>query len=132
MEVARPVLETFASPVLHMGDLGSGMITKIARNLLHYCGIAADWEGARLAAAAGVDVGRFAEAVRACEAWSGGRMGYGTSVAADGNLGMEEHVARYAVKDLEVALQLGDATGVELPAGELARELFRSLEARAR
>jgi 3-hydroxyisobutyrate dehydrogenase-like beta-hydroxyacid dehydrogenase len=124
VEAARPVLEAFGSPVLHMGALGSGMATKVARNMLHYCGIAGEWEGARLAAAAGIDVERFAEAVKACERLSGGTMGYGTSVPPDGDLSREEHVARYAVKDLDVARELGAAHDVELPVAELARTLF--------
>jgi 3-hydroxyisobutyrate dehydrogenase len=124
VETARPVLEVFGSPVLYMGPLGTGMITKVVRNMLHYSAIAAEWEGARLAANAGVDVERFAEAVRACEALSGGRMGYGTSVPGDGDLSRERHLARYGLKDLEVALQLGAERGVDLPAATLARQLL--------
>jgi 3-hydroxyisobutyrate dehydrogenase-like beta-hydroxyacid dehydrogenase len=124
VELARPVLEAFGDPVLYMGGLGSGMITKVARNMLHYCGIAAEWEGARLATSAGIDVERFAEAVRACERLSGGTMGYGTSVPVDGDLQREEHVARYALKDLDVALELGEAKSVDLPAATLAKRLF--------
>jgi 3-hydroxyisobutyrate dehydrogenase len=122
--LARPALEAFGEPVLYMGGLGSGMITKVARNMLHYCGIAAEWEGARLATSSGIDVARFAEAVQACERLSGGTMGYGTSVPADGDLHREEHVARYALKDLDVALALGEARDVKLPAAKLAKQIF--------
>jgi 3-hydroxyisobutyrate dehydrogenase len=124
VEAARPVLEVFGSPVLYMGPLGTGMITKVVRNMLHYSAIAAEWEGARLAVNAGIDVERFAEAVRACETLSGGRMGYGTTVPADGDLSREQHLARYGLKDLDVALELGAAQNVALPAATLAKQLL--------
>jgi 3-hydroxyisobutyrate dehydrogenase-like beta-hydroxyacid dehydrogenase len=35
VERARPVLETYGDPVLHMGELGSGLRTKLINNLLN-------------------------------------------------------------------------------------------------
>lgn len=100
------------------------MRAKIARNMLHYCSILADWEGARLASALGIEVEKFVELVKTGERWSGGRMGYGTLLSPDGDTSLEQDLARYADKDLKVALGLGHELGVELPVAELAETIF--------
>ena len=50
-----------------MGPLGTGMAGKIARNLLYFCSALVDWEAARLAVEAGIDVERFVEFVKGAE-----------------------------------------------------------------
>jgi 3-hydroxyisobutyrate dehydrogenase len=130
LEAARPVLEVFAAPLLHMGPSGAGMQAKLARNLIHYSGWYAAWEGARLAAACGIDIAKLVEAVKVSDKWSGG----GTSLLTRGigpgpadpsdeqSLASRQGSAGYAHKDLTYALALAAEVGVHLPGAELVEQ----------
>jgi 3-hydroxyisobutyrate dehydrogenase len=60
---ARPLLDTFAGLVVHLGPLGAGLDAKLALNVLRYLGFLVSQEGARLAGTAGVDDDVFARLV---------------------------------------------------------------------
>ena len=64
VERARPVLERYATLVVHTGPVGSGTRMKIARNLITFASFAAVGEAQRLAAVAGLDVGQLGDVVR--------------------------------------------------------------------
>jgi 3-hydroxyisobutyrate dehydrogenase len=55
VEAAMPVLTDFSKAVVHCGPLGSGMVTKLARNAITYSMWAAVREATSLAAAGGVE-----------------------------------------------------------------------------
>lgn len=55
VDAVRPVLDDFAKKVVHCGPLGSGMATKIARNVITYGCWTAVNEASNLVRAAGVD-----------------------------------------------------------------------------
>jgi 3-hydroxyisobutyrate dehydrogenase len=55
LEIARPVLESFADPVLHLGAVGTGTVAKLVNNQLYLCGEVLFQEGMVLAAKAGID-----------------------------------------------------------------------------
>jgi 3-hydroxyisobutyrate dehydrogenase len=130
MATARPTLELFAAPLLHMGPLGAGMQAKLARNLMHYSAWYASWEAARVAAAAGIDIDKLVEAHRVSNEWGGG----GTSLLSRGirpgpadpaqEVGPEARgaMADYARKDLGYVLELAKQLGIPLPGAELVRE----------
>jgi 3-hydroxyisobutyrate dehydrogenase-like beta-hydroxyacid dehydrogenase/alkylhydroperoxidase/carboxymuconolactone decarboxylase family protein YurZ len=63
VEAARPVLDDWARRVVHCGPLGSGMATKIARNVVTYGSWRAVFEATALARAAGVNPARLAEVI---------------------------------------------------------------------
>jgi 3-hydroxyisobutyrate dehydrogenase len=119
--IARPVLEAFASPVARMGALGSGMRAKLARNMLHYGASLAEWEGARLAVASGIDLKRFIEIVEASEPWSVGRI---TRTPLNADLSQETLFAGYAAKDLRSALELGTQLGLDLPVAAAVGDVY--------
>jgi 3-hydroxyisobutyrate dehydrogenase len=126
-EKARPALEAFSNPVLHMGPLGRGMAAKLARNLIVYTDWSVAWEASRLAEAAGVDVAKFVQAVESSDHWIGGHMamvreGVGLSTADDDALARGAAAGVYARKDLRSALELGDELDLDLPAARLALE----------
>jgi 3-hydroxyisobutyrate dehydrogenase len=50
LEKCRPIFATSGASIFHLGDLGSGAITKLAHNLIVYVNILAASEGMRLAA----------------------------------------------------------------------------------
>jgi 3-hydroxyisobutyrate dehydrogenase-like beta-hydroxyacid dehydrogenase len=64
VEHARPVLEDFAKLVVHCGGVGTGMVTKLARNALTYSVWAAVREAASIADAGGVPLNRLLEVLQ--------------------------------------------------------------------
>jgi 3-hydroxyisobutyrate dehydrogenase-like beta-hydroxyacid dehydrogenase len=121
------VLEGFADPVVHCGELGNGMRAKLARNLIIYTDWMVAWEAARLALAAGVPLDRFVECVTASDRWVKPHMhlvDHGIGLGSEANA---ERTAGYADKDLRAALALGDELGLDLPAAQLALARFRAV-----
>jgi 3-hydroxyisobutyrate dehydrogenase-like beta-hydroxyacid dehydrogenase len=129
IEAARPVLEAFAAPLLHMGPLGAGLQAKLASNLMHYSAWHAAWEAARVVAAAGVDVEKFIEAYECRSRWGDGAMGLlgrGIGPGPAGNADQASLDDRHAMtqiakKDLAYVLASAAELGVGLPGAELVR-----------
>jgi 3-hydroxyisobutyrate dehydrogenase len=63
VERCRPVFETYADPVVHLGDLGSGQTTKLLNNLLFTANLGTAATALSLADALGVSPDRFTEVV---------------------------------------------------------------------
>jgi 3-hydroxyisobutyrate dehydrogenase len=132
VERARPVFERFASMVQHMGPVGAGTRTKIARNLITFAGFAVVGEAQRLAEAAGLDLGRLGEVVRHSDRVTGGlgaimlRPTAGVMDADDGLRPIFGHTAELGAKDLHLAAEMAQRLGVEAPFAELAAGLLES------
>jgi 3-hydroxyisobutyrate dehydrogenase len=127
-----PVLERFASMVQHMGPVGAGTRTKIARNLITFASFAVVGEAQRLADAAGLDLAKLGEVVRHSDGVTGGagsvmlRSSSGVMADDDGLRTIFEHTATLGAKDLELARQLGEELGVHTPFAELTEQRLRS------
>ena len=63
VERCRPVFETYADPVVHLGDLGSGQTTKLLNNLLFTANLGTAAAVLSLADALGVSPDRLTEVV---------------------------------------------------------------------
>jgi 3-hydroxyisobutyrate dehydrogenase len=63
VERCRPVFETYADPVVHLGELGSGQTTKLLNNLLFTANLGTAATALSLASALGVDPDRLADVV---------------------------------------------------------------------
>lgn len=63
VERCRPVFETYADPVVHLGELGSGQTTKLLNNLLFTANLATAAATLSLAQALGVAPDRLTEVV---------------------------------------------------------------------
>lgn len=128
VERVRPVLDEFNAAIHHMGGMGAGMATKIARNLIHFSLWRAGVEGARLATKAGVDLDKFIELVEAAShspgssvtTWmdpnrivAGHRMEQDLSALRKQTLGLQQ-------KDLEAAITLAEQLGVNVASAEAA------------
>jgi 3-hydroxyisobutyrate dehydrogenase-like beta-hydroxyacid dehydrogenase len=61
---ARPVLETYGDPVLHMGALGAGLRTKLLNNALNAAHFALAHDALAIGAALGLDPETLGEALR--------------------------------------------------------------------
>jgi 3-hydroxyisobutyrate dehydrogenase-like beta-hydroxyacid dehydrogenase len=125
---ARPALEIFGDPVLHMGPLGAGMQAKLARNLMHYSGWYFAWEAARVATACGIDVDKLVLAhTISNERSSGGAMsllnrGVRPGPVDPATIPERESAAAFARKDLGYVLELAAELGIPLPGAALVRE----------
>jgi 3-hydroxyisobutyrate dehydrogenase-like beta-hydroxyacid dehydrogenase len=129
VERARPVLEDWAKAVVHCGPPGSGMVAKIARNLVTYCCWRVVHEASVLAAGAGVDVKRFTEIIRTADPegdtllnlakfreWE---VGPASTDEIEQRMRM---ISTYVIKDLAAAHELAVEQGIELPVMETTRE----------
>ncbi|MEZ0366895.1 NAD(P)-dependent oxidoreductase [Mycobacterium sp. pUA109] len=63
VERCRPVFETYADPVVHLGGLGSGQVTKLLNNLLFTANLGTAATALALGEALGVSAERLAEVV---------------------------------------------------------------------
>ena len=61
VEYCRPVLATYGDPVVHLGPVGSGQLTKLLNNLLFTAHLATAASALALGQALGVDPGRLAD-----------------------------------------------------------------------
>ncbi len=132
LEAARPVLEAFAAPLMHMGPLGAGMQAKLARNLMFYTGWYAAWEAACIAEGCGIDIGKLVEAHRISNELSDA--GGGTTLLSAGirpgpvdlsdeaSLERRRRSAAWAKKDLSYVLELAETLGIPLPGAHMVRE----------
>jgi 3-hydroxyisobutyrate dehydrogenase-like beta-hydroxyacid dehydrogenase len=123
VERIRPVLNAFSSLVVRMGPLGSGLQAKLARNLVQYASWLAAYEAQVLAEAAGIELSKLAQVIKASDARIGGAstlmfrrtVAPFTSEDDAGLVGAMRTAAGLAHKDLRGAMELGDLLGVELP-----------------
>ncbi len=123
VERIRPVLEAFSSLVVRMGPLGSGLQAKLARNLVQYASWLAAYEAQVLAEAAGIELAKLAQVIKASDARIGGAstLMFRRTVAPfspDDDAGLVQAMrtaASLAHKDLRAAMELGDALGLHLP-----------------
>jgi 3-hydroxyisobutyrate dehydrogenase-like beta-hydroxyacid dehydrogenase len=118
-----PVLEAFSSLVVPMGALGTGLRAKLARNIVQYGSWLAAYEAQVLAEAAGIELAKLAQVIRASDQFIGGasRLMFRDTVAPlppDAPAIMFDMLATaagLAHKDLGAALELADSLGVDLP-----------------
>jgi len=111
-----------------MGPLGAGLQAKLARNLVQYGSWLAAYEGQVLAEAAGIELAKLAEVIRASDKLIGGAstLMFRRSVAPftpDDDAGLVkamEAAAALAHKDLRAALEQAEAHGVALPLAAMA------------
>ena len=61
VDLCRPVFATYGDPVVHLGPLGSGQLTKLLNNLLFTAHLATAASALALGQALGVDPGRLAD-----------------------------------------------------------------------
>jgi 3-hydroxyisobutyrate dehydrogenase-like beta-hydroxyacid dehydrogenase len=62
-EACRPVMESYADAIFHLGPLGAGQVGKMVNNLILWACISANYEGFRLGEALGVDPAALREAL---------------------------------------------------------------------
>ena len=70
VERCRPVFATYADPIVHLGPLGSGQVTKVLNNLLFTANVGAAASTLELAESLGIDRSRLCDVLTAGSATS--------------------------------------------------------------
>lgn len=108
VERCRPVFATYADPIVHLGELGSGQTTKLLNNLLFTAHLATAASVLSLAGALGVDPDRLTEVVSRSS-------GNSFALNALGGIGGLDRLAGVAgtllQKDVRLVVDLADRTG---------------------
>jgi len=128
IELCRPVFAHLASMVSHMGPVGAGTRTKLARNMMHFVAYTAAGEAQRLADAAGISVSELGNIVRHTDSVTGGpgavmlRESGAQLDPSDGLYRPFANAANLGEKDLAQALELAAELGVDAPLAAIAYE----------
>lgn len=112
---AKPVLATFNSQVMHVGDIGAGQITKSINNMLLWACMVANYETLGFAKKLGMDIPRLIKAL-------GQGSGANWSLARWG-----ESTGKWAEKDMDVALELAQDAKMPMPLAGLVDQLVKHL-----
>jgi 3-hydroxyisobutyrate dehydrogenase len=112
LDRARPVLETFANKIHHLGPVGSAQVAKTVNNLMLWAHLAAAAESLALGVRLGLDIDRLRGALADCSAdsWALRRIG--------------RIQPTWPRKDLENALASAVDAGVDLPLAERVAEVI--------
>lgn len=109
----RPVFETYADPVVHLGELGSGQTTKLLNNLLFTANLGTAATALALAKSLGVSPDRLTEVVSRSS-------GSSFALNALGGIGGLENLAGVAgtllQKDVRLVVDLIDQASEKTPA----------------
>ena len=113
VEFCRPVFATYADPVVHLGPLGSGQVTKLLNNLLFTANLATAASALTLGRELGVDPRRLAEVI---SHGSGASFALDRIAAAGGTLDrLASHAGSLLQKDVRLVADLAEAASA--PAG---------------
>lgn len=108
VERCRPIFETYADPVVHLGELGSGQTTKLLNNLLFTANLGTAATALSLADALGVSPARLTEVVSRSS-------GNSFALNALGGVGGLERLAGLAgtllQKDVRLIVDLAEKAG---------------------
>ncbi|OHV30218.1 6-phosphogluconate dehydrogenase [Pseudofrankia sp. EUN1h] len=123
----RPVLETFANPLIHLGPLGSGQLAKVLNNFVFTAQVTVAWETFTFAEALGMD--RTAVA-RVLAHGSGGSRASAILAASGFNTAGLRQAAPLLRKDVGIMLNLAQSHGAAEPAAlvKLAATTLTTLE----
>ena len=116
-EACKPALQTFASSIYHVGELGAGQVGKMVNNLILWSCISANHEGLQLAKKLGVDPERLRTAL------------LDTSAS---NWAMktrpEEQPMPWAEKDMRIVLTEADRLRLSVPLCGVVTEVVKSVK----
>ena len=125
VERLMPVLNAVGSTVTHVGDIGSGQITKAINQIIIAGTYAAVAEGLMMGLAAGIDIEAAHRAV------SGGAAGSWTLTNRGSNMINNEYPLGFRTrlhrKDLGIALETARDLGVPIPVAAYVEQLETSL-----
>jgi 3-hydroxyisobutyrate dehydrogenase-like beta-hydroxyacid dehydrogenase len=120
----EPILNCFATDVLHCGGVGNGQMVKILNNMVLFETVTALSEALSIARRAGLDGAVLFNALQSGSGDSFALRNHGMKALLPGVFPEQAFSTRYAAKDLSYALELAEQVGITLPGAETVRELF--------
>jgi 3-hydroxyisobutyrate dehydrogenase len=124
IKVARIVLAPLYKQLTHMGEVGSGQITKICNQMIVSCNVLVIAEMMALAKQAGVDAGQIPAALAGGFADSKPLQITGAEMAA-GTFEPIKWRVKTLLKDLNMAIDLSAKQGAAVPMSALASQLMQ-------
>jgi 3-hydroxyisobutyrate dehydrogenase len=113
VERARPVFATFASDIVHLGEIGNGQVGKAVNNLMLWFNACGVMEAGRLAEKTTVDMVKLRDALL-------------TSSAASDSLKEWDRVSfTWAMKDMQIVSDMTDKAGLSLPLTGAIKEVVK-------
>lgn len=109
----EPLLQTFASDVIHVGGVGAGQVVKILNNMVLYETVLALSEARAIGVRAGVNPDRLFSAMSVGSADSFALRNHGMKAIAPQQFPEKAFPVVYAKKDLQYAVGLADELGVD-------------------
>jgi 3-hydroxyisobutyrate dehydrogenase/2-hydroxy-3-oxopropionate reductase len=110
---ARPVYGTFASDIVHLGEVGHGQVGKTMNNLLLWVNAIGLLEAGRLAETTGIDLVKLREALLM------------SSGASDALKEWDMISFTWALKDMQIVADMTDKAGLSLPITGAIKELVK-------
>lgn len=110
---ARPVYGTFASDIVHLGEVGHGQVGKTMNNLLLWVNAIGLLEAGRLAETTGIDLVKLREALLM------------SSGASDALKEWDMISFTWALKDMQIVADMTDQAGLSLPVAGAIKELVK-------
>jgi len=124
IEIARTALAPLYKQLTHMGEVGSGQITKICNQMIVSCNVLVIAEMMALAKQAGVDAGQIPAALAGGFADSKPLQIVGTEMATETFEPVKWRV-KTLLKDLNMAVDLSAKQGTAVPMSALASQLMQ-------
>ncbi len=113
VERARPIYATFASDVVHLGEVGNGQVGKAINNMMLWFNACGVMEAGRLAEKTSVDMVKLRDALL-------------TSSAASDSLKEWDRVSfTWAMKDMQIVSDMTDKAGLSLPLTGAIKEVVK-------
>lgn len=109
----RPVFGTFASDIMHLGDVGHGQVGKTMNNLLLWVNAIGLMEAGKLAETTGIDLVKLREALLV------------SSGASDALKEWDMISFTWALKDMQIVADMTDKAGLSLPITGAIKELVK-------
>ena len=110
---ARPVYGTFASDIMHLGEVGHGQVGKTMNNLLLWVNAVGLLEAGRLAETTGIDLVKLREALLM------------SSGVSDALKEWDMISFTWALKDMQIVADMTDKAGLSLPITGAIKELVK-------
>lgn len=111
LELARPALSSYASPIIHVGPVGAGQRVKLVNNALFVAQVGLALDGMRLAEALGIASTTLLEALQQGSAASRALAVVARAGSAEA---VRQRLSALMAKDLDVVREVAARAGAEL------------------
>jgi len=125
----RPILETMGTDVTHCGPIGCGQVVKILNNMLVFQHTAALAEAIAIGRRNGVSPEVLLPTMAMGSGDSFVLRNHGMKAMLPREFPLRAFSTRYAIKDLSYALEMAEASGLDMKAAKLTMERLKQTEA---